>query len=51
MKKNGKLAKHLEKGQLPYWVMEAYVKPPQGMNLAPFRSRRVTDVFVFLSQA
>jgi len=29
MKKNGRLAKHIEKGQLPYWVMEAYVSHPK----------------------
>ena len=50
MKRN-QLIRNVDKGQLPYWVLEAFIKPPQNLNMEPFKSRKVIDVYAFLCQA
>lgn len=49
--KKGKLTKQADSGLLPYWVVDAYLKPPQYLNLDPFKSRKVLDVYAFLCQS
>ena len=49
--RGNKLIKELDKGNLPFWVVDAYMRAPKPLNLIPFRSKNVLDVYVFFCQA
>jgi len=49
--KDSKLTKQPLMTNLPYWVVEAYVRPPRPLDLSFFRSKKLLDVYTYLSQA
>ena len=46
--KGSKLVKQLDKGALPFWVVDAFVRPPKYLDLGPYRSTHLIDVYSFL---
>ena len=49
--KGNKLVKQLDKGTLPFWVVDAFVRPPRQLDLSPYKSTHILDVYSFLCQS